>query len=100
MAAGFTVPESGPGVVVLDGSGKPVVVAEGDGLNDDPTPESSLYDVKADSGFPIDGAAMVRVLALACGTVLAAVLITRVATGFAASSKTGRKRRREALGLE
>ena len=103
MAAGFTVPESGPGVVVLDAFGEPVVAGAGDGAGDGVSEDDiPLFDAEDmdSSALPFSGADVVRTIALLGGVALAALIAVRVGSFMAANASVGRKRRRKALGLE
>lgn len=86
LAAGFVVPESGAGVVVLDELGQPVLPAaeagagdgDGDGLEDG----ASVFDIREEGGVALDGGGLLSVMALAGGTVAGALLATRAASLF------------------
>lgn len=99
MAAGFTVPESGPGVVVLDELGQPVLPAaeNGDGDGDRiASPFDATYSVNR--GFGFYAKAVGTTFAIAGGLTLAVFIGTRVTSFMAANASARRLRKRKPVG--
>lgn len=115
LAAGFTVPAAGPGVVLLDEIGEPLASGAGAGSGDgEDALEAAMAAMRGASsgafdraGDPMDGAAVARMAALALGAAAAVALLARVVGAFSAGSgaagifrSASRTRRRKALGLK
>lgn len=104
LAAGFTIPENGPGVIVLDESGEPVVLEADEGNIDKDLAASaaSAFDAvqPTSSGLPFSMAEAAVAIAATGGVALAALVVTRTTMFMAANAQATRLRRRKALGLK